>query len=40
MNKSVLAIDFRNTPGFNDDIHKRIALILLKNIEKAFKRKQ
>jgi hypothetical protein len=32
-------MDFRFNAGFNEDVHKRVALILLKNIEGAFKKR-
>jgi uncharacterized protein YeeX (DUF496 family) len=38
-NKTILALDLRYNEGFVEDNHKRIALVLLKNIENAFKRK-
>ena len=39
MNRSIVALDMRFNPGFQEDIHKRVALVLLKNIEAAFKKK-
>lgn len=38
-NKSILALDLRFNEGFTDENHKRIALVLLKNIERSIKNK-
>jgi hypothetical protein len=38
-NRSILAMDLRFNAGFTEDIHKKVALILLKNIECAFKKR-
>eukprot|EP00347_Sterkiella_histriomuscorum_P005552 403356175 len=39
-NKSIFALDLRNNVGFHSGIQKRSALIMLKNIELAYKMKR
>ena len=39
MNKSVFGIDFRHNEGHTESIKKKLALIMLKNIERAYKLK-
>ena len=35
-----MGIDLRGNPGFTESHHKKLALLLLKNIESSFKKKK
>ena len=39
-NRSLFAIDMRHNPGFSENIMKRSALVMLKNIESAYKNRE